>query len=249
MQVNAPPLQATAVTLTASPVTAVSGQTIALTAKVAPTTGTSTPTGTVTFQDGSSAIGSSTLAAGTGTLALSTLSVGTHSLNAVYGGDSSRFAIYFQDGFGNHHRSYGASSDTRCRLRTYALKQRSDHDASHARILDGLGSPGERIQCFVVLRLLRPAQWMGMQLCSPHALRGAPESTKLTISATNSGQLMTSPSGLISGAGFADPVVLLRLSQEGHAGRMDLALIFLLATLAGCGTSFKSSPTGAVEHL
>jgi hypothetical protein len=90
VQVNAAtaPLQATAVTLTANPATAGSGQTITLSAKVAASSGTSIPTGTVTFQDGSTAIGSSPLAAGAGTLAISTLSVGTHSLSAVYGGDT-----------------------------------------------------------------------------------------------------------------------------------------------------------------
>jgi Bacterial Ig-like domain (group 3) len=90
VQVNAStaPLQATVVTLTATPTTAVSGEAITLTAKVAETAGRSSPAGTVTFQDGSSAIGSSPLAAGSGTLAVNTLSVGTHSLTAVYGGDT-----------------------------------------------------------------------------------------------------------------------------------------------------------------
>ena len=82
--VNAAPLQTTAVTLAASAATAVSGQAITLTATVAPTSAT----GTITFKDGTTSIGNATLAAGKGTFAVSTLSAGTHSLSAVYGGDA-----------------------------------------------------------------------------------------------------------------------------------------------------------------
>jgi large repetitive protein len=48
-----------------------------------------TPTGTVSFYDGSAAIGSGTLnTAGAATLSLTTLTVGPHSLTAVYGSDA-----------------------------------------------------------------------------------------------------------------------------------------------------------------
>jgi sugar lactone lactonase YvrE len=48
-----------------------------------------TPTGTVTFKDGSAPLGSATLNSdGMASLTLSTLSVGSHSITAVYGGDA-----------------------------------------------------------------------------------------------------------------------------------------------------------------
>ena len=83
----------------------------------------------------------------------------------------SRFAIHFQDGFGNHHRSCSASSDTCCRLWAYSFEQHSDHGARHARILDGFRSSGKRIQCVFILRLLRTAEWVGLQLCALDAIR------------------------------------------------------------------------------
>jgi hypothetical protein len=67
------------------------GATVTFAATVT-TTGTNAPTGTVTFNDGSSSIGTGTLATVGGnqvaTLAISTLTVGVHSITAVYGGDS-----------------------------------------------------------------------------------------------------------------------------------------------------------------
>jgi hypothetical protein len=47
-----------------------------------------TPTGSVEFYDGTTLLGSGTLASGSATYATSTLSSGTHSITAVYGGDS-----------------------------------------------------------------------------------------------------------------------------------------------------------------
>jgi hypothetical protein len=47
-----------------------------------------TPTGTVTFKDGATTLGSGTLSGGQATLSTSSLAVGSHSITAVYGGDS-----------------------------------------------------------------------------------------------------------------------------------------------------------------
>lgn len=60
------------------------GHSVTLTAIV---TGTGA-TGTVIFKDGSTTIGSSTLSNGTATYSTSTLSAGSHSITAVYGGDT-----------------------------------------------------------------------------------------------------------------------------------------------------------------
>ncbi len=60
---------------------------ITLTATVS--SSVSTPTGSVTFLDGTTPIGTGTVnASGLATLAISTLSVGSHSITAVYSGDS-----------------------------------------------------------------------------------------------------------------------------------------------------------------
>jgi uncharacterized delta-60 repeat protein len=79
----------TAIASSADP--SVSGESVTFTATVS-TMGTSTPTGTVQFFDGSTLLGTGTLSTANGvttaTFATTTLAVGTHSITAVYGGDS-----------------------------------------------------------------------------------------------------------------------------------------------------------------
>ena len=60
------------------------GQSVTFTATVTDTAAT----GTVTFQDGGAALGSPALSNGTATYTTSTLSVGSHTITAVYSGDS-----------------------------------------------------------------------------------------------------------------------------------------------------------------
>jgi hypothetical protein len=247
VQVNAAvaPLQATAVTLTASPTAAASGQTITLTANVAPTSGTSTSTGTVTFQDGSTAIGSSPLAAGGGTLAVSTLSVGTHSLSAVYSGNTA-----------DSPSTSKTVSVTITAAQVPPPTPAADYglSLSSGALTITQGTPGSLTVSvapengfsaslsFACSGL--PSGWG----CSfaPSTLSGsAPESTKLTISATNSGQLMVAPSGLILALVSPIPLFFLGFSK-GRSRRAEwiLLLIFLFAALAGCGTSFNGPQPG-----
>jgi len=69
------------------------GQQVTFTANVAETGGgAGTPIGTVQFFDGATSLGSGTLAGGVATLPTSSLSVGSHSITARYGGDSSNAA-------------------------------------------------------------------------------------------------------------------------------------------------------------
>jgi hypothetical protein len=247
VQVNAAtaPLQATAVTLTANPTTAVSGQTITLTASVAPTSGTSIPTGTVTFQDGSTAIGSSPLAAGNGTLAVSTLSVGTHSLSAVYSGDT-----------GDSPSTSKTVSVTITAASAPPPTPAADYGLtlSTSTLTMAQGTPGSLTVSvapengfsaslsFACSGL--PSGW-GCNFAPPTLSGNAPESTKLTISATNSGQLIASPSGLVLALVSPIPLFLFGLSK-GRSRRAEwiLLLIFLLAALTGCGTSFKDPQPG-----
>jgi MYXO-CTERM domain-containing protein len=79
---------ATTTVLTSSVNPTVFGQATVLTATV--TSAHATPTGTVSFQEGATTLGTGTLdGAGHATLSLSSLSVGTHTLTAVYGGNAS----------------------------------------------------------------------------------------------------------------------------------------------------------------
>ncbi|WP_011175488.1 Ig-like domain repeat protein [Candidatus Protochlamydia amoebophila] len=64
------------------------GNSTTLTATVNINDGSGTLTGAVTFKDGSTIIGTGNVNAGIATLNVSNLSVGSHSLTAVYGGDS-----------------------------------------------------------------------------------------------------------------------------------------------------------------
>jgi hypothetical protein len=79
---------ATSTALSASPNPAASGATVTLTATVTSTTA-GTITGTVTFLDGANSIGTGSVGAnGVATLQTSSLSAGTHSVTAMYGGDA-----------------------------------------------------------------------------------------------------------------------------------------------------------------
>ena len=84
---------ATTTTVSSSANPGTSGQSLTLTAKIAVVApGSGTPTGTVTFRDGSSSLGTGTLQVVGGiaqaTFTTSKLSLGTHSITAVYGGNS-----------------------------------------------------------------------------------------------------------------------------------------------------------------
>ncbi|WBP85190.1 Ig-like domain repeat protein [Kitasatospora cathayae] len=79
----------TTTVLTSAPDPSVFGQAKVLTATVtAVAPGVGTPTGTVSFFDGVTLLGTGTLVAGVATFTASTLSVGSHALTAVYGGDT-----------------------------------------------------------------------------------------------------------------------------------------------------------------
>ena len=83
----------TTAVVTASPTTTVYGQSVTFTATVAVTSpGAGPPTGTVTFMDGTATLGTGTLATVNGvttaTFTTSALAVGSHSITAVYSGDT-----------------------------------------------------------------------------------------------------------------------------------------------------------------
>jgi hypothetical protein len=74
----------TSTSLSSSVGTLVFGQSVNFTASVTP----NTATGTVTFKDGNKTLGTATLSGGSATLSINSLAVGSHSITAVYGGDT-----------------------------------------------------------------------------------------------------------------------------------------------------------------
>ena len=77
-----------ATTLSSSTAMAAYGQTVTFTAKVKPANSSpGTPSGTVSLMDGDTSLGFQFLAAGQAVFTLNTLSLGAHSLTAVYNGD------------------------------------------------------------------------------------------------------------------------------------------------------------------
>ena len=64
------------------------GQSVTFTATVTQTSGTGTPTGNVTFRNGTTIVSSPTLANGVATYVTSSLTPGSYSISATYGGDT-----------------------------------------------------------------------------------------------------------------------------------------------------------------
>jgi hypothetical protein len=82
--------QASTTTTLATTSASVFGQSVTFTATVAANSpGAGTANGTITFKNGSTIIGTGTLISGTATLSIASLAVGSNSITAVYGGDSS----------------------------------------------------------------------------------------------------------------------------------------------------------------
>lgn len=97
------PTTTTAVSSSANP--SVFGQSLTLTATVSSSGGT--PTGSVTFNDGSTVLGTEPLTNGQATFSSSSLSVGSHSITAVYGGDGT-----YQGSTGSLTQSVNPASTT-----------------------------------------------------------------------------------------------------------------------------------------
>lgn len=77
------------ISLSASSASVIAGDAITFTATVS---GGASPTGTVAFREGGTTLGSASLAAHTATFSTSSLAVGTHSVTAVYAGDTNNAA-------------------------------------------------------------------------------------------------------------------------------------------------------------
>jgi lysophospholipase L1-like esterase len=79
----------TTISVTSSATGSTFGQAVTFTATVTPVTpGADSPTGNVTFKDGGTTLGTATLGQGSGTYPTTSLSAGTHTITAVYEGDT-----------------------------------------------------------------------------------------------------------------------------------------------------------------
>ena len=74
----------TVTSISSSTSTSVFGQSVTFTAGVTP----NTATGTFTFKDGTKTLGSAALSGGSAAFSINSLAVGSHSITAVYGGDT-----------------------------------------------------------------------------------------------------------------------------------------------------------------
>jgi hypothetical protein len=236
IQVNGAALQTSTVTLAASATTAVSGQSITLTATVTP----AAANGTLSFKDGSAALGSATLASGKGVLAVSTLSVGTHSLSASYGGDAA-------DSVSNSNTVMvtitSPASPPPTPSPDYGLTLSSGTLAMSQGIAGSLKvsvAPENGFSASLSFACSGlPSGW-GCSF-SPSTLSGsAAQSTTMTVSATSSSRLTATPSGLLLALVSPLPLFWFGLAGKSRRGQWFLLFAFLLA-LAGCGTSFKGS--------
>jgi uncharacterized repeat protein (TIGR03803 family) len=82
------PLTATTTTLTSSPNPSTHGQSVTFTAVVNSSKGVPPDGEAVSFMQGATVLGTGTLSGGSAVFMTSTLAVGTHSITAAYGGDS-----------------------------------------------------------------------------------------------------------------------------------------------------------------
>jgi len=80
--------QPTTATITSSANPSVFGQATVLATLVTPSAGSGTPTGSVTFDDGANPLSTVALSSGQAAFSASSLTVGSHSITAVYGGDA-----------------------------------------------------------------------------------------------------------------------------------------------------------------
>ena len=123
------------------------GQSVTFTASVtAVAPGTGTPTGTVTFKDGGTTIGTGTLnGSGIATLTTSSLSAASHSITAVYGGDSG-FASSTSSSFGQTVNQSSTSSTLGASTSSSVYGQPVTFTVTVVAVAPGSGVPTSTVQ-------------------------------------------------------------------------------------------------------
>ncbi len=231
IQVNGSAPPTTAVTFVASPTSATAGQPVTLTASVTP----APSGGTVTFQDGGTAIGSASLAAGTGTFKVSTLNVGSHSLTAAYGGTtSSAVTVTITAASGPvPPADYGLTLSSG----TLSVASGTTGSLMVAVTPSNGFSAALSFACSGL-----PSGW-GCSFAPATLSGGSPQSTKMTIGATNSSRLMPTPSKMFLAAVSPIPFFLLGLFGRKFRSVRWVLLLVCALTMVGCsGTT--ASPQG-----
>jgi hypothetical protein len=231
-------LQTTTVTLAASATTVVSGQSITLTAAVAP----ASATGTLSFLDGNTSIGSASLTSGKGMLTLNTLSVGSHSLSAAYSGDAANAASTSNvvavtiAAAGTAPGSPSPSPDYGLTLSSGTLTVAQSTPGS----LTVKVAPENGFNAALSFACSGlPSGW-GCSFAPATVSGGAPQSTTMTVSTTNSAQWMSAPAGLVVALVSPLPLFWFGFGGKSRKARWVLLFVFILA-LAGCGTSGNTS--------
>ena len=242
---------ATTTSLTATPTSASVGQSIALTATVVASGGT--PTGSVSFLDGATVLGNATLSAqGTATFSSASLSAGSHSLSAQYGGDT----------------THAASASSSVSVTIGGATSDFSIAASPA---SGSAAPGASVD--TTLTLTPSGSFSGTvslacsglpagAVCSfspaSVSINGGAATSMLTISTrTATAQHMASPMGrsldplLPTGTllgGIAVPFIAHRSRRRGRSSKAFAFMAFLMigiGVLAGCHDDSGSSLSGA----
>jgi hypothetical protein len=225
IQVNGSTPPITAVTVVASPTSATTGQAVTLTASVTPAPGS----GTVTFKDGGTAIGSASIASGSAMLTVSTLSAGSHSLTAAYGGTTSSAVTVTITAA----TAPTPSADYGLTLSSGTLSVASGSTGS----LMVAVTPSNGFSASLSFACSGlPSGWG----CSfaPSTLSGSsPQSTKMTIGATNSSRLMLVPSKMFLAAISPIPFFLLGFFGRRFRSVRWVLLCVCALTTVGCGVS------------
>ena len=123
------------------------GQSVSFTATISATApGAGKPTGTVTFMDGATSLGAGTLnASGVATLATSALSVATHSITVIYGGDTN-FKTSTSAILSQVVRQASTTSTVTTSVNPAAVGQAINFTATVAVVLPGSGTPTGTVQ-------------------------------------------------------------------------------------------------------
>jgi hypothetical protein len=209
---------------------------------VAAASGSGTPTGSVSFLDGTTTLGTATLSSGAASYSTSSLAAGSHSITAVYAGDT----------------NFSGSTSNAVTVTVQAVAQSFAIAASPA---SGTASSGGSVQTTITVT---PAGGFSQAVSftcsglptggtctfSPATVtpNGAAATTSLTISAGSSSQLARppGPNSRPDPRGAATLALLaggawwfaLRRKRTGQWSRLQICLLLLLTALAttvGCG--------------
>lgn len=252
--VNAAPVTiATTTTLTASATTAVVGTSLTFTADVTPASGSGVPGGSVAFTDGTTQLGTGTLdGTGKATYSTSSLAVGTHSISAAYGGNTSYTAststpvsVTITAAPADFSISLAPTSGTVSQTGsvTSAITIASANGFNQAVSLSCSGAP-RNAACSVSPASVTPSGTSpGTATLTIQTGTEVPAFKRLTSSGRSSISIV---SVVLSCCGFFSLSALRRRRRPGWTTLLAAVALCcgLVGTVAGCGGSSHSTPSG-----